>query len=92
MAVTPAAGADGGAGDDDAKSVGGASTDSRAALEVGASDAQVEALLAGWGVQGPRGASRADKIQQAVAALDSALTLRRLRGRGGRGLGFGANG
>jgi 6,7-dimethyl-8-ribityllumazine synthase len=27
-----------------------------------------------------------------VAALDSALVLRRLRGRGGRGLGFGANG
>ena len=46
-------------------------SDLLAALESGASDAQVESLLRGWDVPDPRGASRADRINQAVAALNS---------------------
>jgi hypothetical protein len=44
--------------------------DLRAALERGASDAQVEALLLGWGAE-PRSGARADRMEQAAAALDS---------------------
>jgi hypothetical protein len=45
--------------------------DLSAALESEANEEQVEGLLTGWGVPGPRGASRAERIAQAVAALDS---------------------
>jgi hypothetical protein len=45
--------------------------DLRAALESSASDAQVEALLAGWSVPVLRSATFVERIQQAAAALDS---------------------
>jgi hypothetical protein len=55
-------------------------SDLAAALESGASDAKVEALLAGWSVPGPHGASRAERIAQAVSALDSEERWGEVRG------------
>jgi hypothetical protein len=45
--------------------------DLQAALESGASDAQIEGLLRGWNVQEPWSTERVGRIEQAVAALDS---------------------
>ena len=51
-----------------------------AALESGASDAQIEELLKGWSVPEPWSAARAERIKQAAAALDSEDKWRMVEG------------
>ena len=51
-----------------------------AALESGASDAQIDELLRGWNVPEPGSAARADRIKAAAAALDSEERWRMVEG------------